>query len=387
MTTSIENRPTPPLEPPPRPQKAGVAIAAAIVIVLVIGLPVLLFQLAGNDDEPGDPVSGPTTTTMGVTSTIDPTDTATTVPSSTEAPTTVTTTEAPETSTTVVAVSPFEGALAVIATPNGIAPYGPDGSEPVVLIDGGASAVFPDRTGGVVYMAGDTIYRLAVGASEPEVVMQAQDEFIELVDVVDFDGRPHVAYTVTTGATEDTRQRLFLLDLESGITIDVAQTGGVESGLIAVSVDGSTVVTQVAGEGGVFTTAYLPGEDRVVELANGPAAECWNEFDTAAVCPWYVHIADNGARYVWIDWNGSLDWASDLVTTDAASGAEIHRVPLGVIFPRSIDVEWPLVVVNRTAITTDRYDVATPLLINLSESEGFPLELPTTGLAGVWFAR
>jgi hypothetical protein len=156
----------------------------------------------------------------------------------------------------------------------------------------------------------------------------------ELFTVVELDGKPYAAVTITTGAEDQRVEPLAFLDLdEVDRSLHVSQpTGGLESGLITVSAGDGIVVIQTAGEGGISTRALSLDTEEEIPLPNGPAAECWNDFATeAGVRRWFFQIVDGGARYSWVEWNRSAETAARLVVADADTGTVEHSVDLGTL--------------------------------------------------------
>lgn len=360
VTTSIKNRPAPQLEPPPRRPTFVVAIAAATVVAAAVALPVLFLQSDGDD-------------TAATTST-----TTTTLVSTTQGPIVSSTTAAPP-------ESRFAGAVAVVATVDGITAVTDTGATPTVVTTF-ADRVVPDLSGGAVFLADDVLFHLPAGATEPQVLLRAEDEGFELYTVVDIDGRTYAAITVTSGIEEQRNEALVLVDLNDvDASLRLGQTGGMESGLIAVSTGDGVVVIQTAGEGGIFTRAVSLDTEDDVALPNGPAAECWNDFATdAGSCPWFFQVVDGGARYVWVQWNGSRESASRLVVIDAATGVQEHSVDLGALQPTSLDVQWPAAVVNHQAIRGDDWAAQAAISIDFSHPTPSPVALPVPGVAAAW---
>lgn len=358
VTTSIKNRPAPHLEPPPRRPRFVVAVAAAAVVAAAVALPVLFLQSDGDD------TAASTTTTTLVSTTQGPI-----VSSTTAAP--------PE--------SRFADAVAVVTNVDGIVAVTDTGTVRTVTAEF-ADRVVPDLRGGAVYAAADVLYHLPAGATDPQVVLRGEDEGIALYTVVAIDGRTYAAVTVTSGSEEQRNEALVLVDLsDPDASLRFGQTGGLESGLIAVSAGDGVVVIQTAGEGGIFTRAVSLDTEKDVSLPNGPPLECWNDFATdAGSCPWFFQIVDGGARYAWVQWNGSRDSTARLTVVDAATGVEQHSVDLGALQPTSLDVQWPAAVVNHQAIEGSDWVAQAAIRIDFSNPAPTAAALPVPGVAAAW---
>ncbi len=386
VNEKLAERPTPDISPEPtyrpsdRTWKILAPIAAAVVLLVAIGAAALLLR---NQPDPVPPAGEVTTTTAAPGTTVPPPETS--LPPTTQAP--PPTTEAPTTTvpTDAFPADAFAGVTAVRAGADGVVAHGAGGA--TTLVDAPAVAAYHDGRGGLVYQLGSfegpgefrEILYVRPGDVEPQLLVLGEDEIVRLVGVFDVQGEPHVAFTVTSGSSESRRDTLRMLGLDTLGVLDLGEVGFFEVGLIDVSVAGEVVVIQTSGEGIVQNEARtLDGEPK--ELLNAPELECAFIGVGGQECLLYLNITDDGLRYVAVAWSELEGDAADLVVIEVGTGAEEHRVPIGEVIPRDVDVEWPYVVVNT------RSDIGAPAdayLVDFSDPGSSRVTaLPGVGVAG-----
>lgn len=350
-----------PRRPRPWVRPLAYAAAAALVVILAIGP----LGLLGGDD---DVIEQPTTTLS----------TPTTVPATT--PSTTATTTAPSTtpsttaSTTPTTIPAAAGGLLIA---NGETITWGDG-DVTPGVDIAAKVVYDDLAGGVVYqvalpMVGDTgdstIYHLRAGATEPQALMApAESNWLVLQDVVRVDGTPTALVVERREPTsfENATDVLFEVDLTTGEQREVAVVGGWESGLSAISWDGSTYVTSSFAEAYTFV-GTLDRDGTITPWEGAIPGECFDD----SSCPTKVVASADGERLVMIRQGQLVEW-------DRAADAEVQVIDL----PEGIYVAPILsgdtVVLNRYSEGFDS-DYGVALVVDLTD--GTVTEAPYAGFA------
>jgi hypothetical protein len=335
----------------------GIAAAAALAVVVAIGP---LGLLGGSDPD----VIAPTTTLP--TPTTDPSGETTETTSPTTDETTV-----PGTGT---------GGL-VIANAETITWVGPDGDGSVTPgVDIAAKVVFDDLAGGIVYQlwlpyVGDTgdstVYHLPAGATEPRVLMAPSGAAWEwLMAVTTVDGSPTALVVERRDPTsfEDATDTLFEIDLVTGESREVAVVGGWESGLEAISWDGSAYVASTFAEAYTFLNA-LDRDGTFTEWEGALPAECFDD----PTCPRQVVASPDadGERLVMIRNGNLVEW-------DRLTDSEVQEIEL----PEGI---WLAPILSGDTVVLNQYsdgfngDHGVALIVDLVD--GTFVEAPYAGFA------
>ncbi len=343
-----------PSRPRPWVRPLAYAAAAALVVTLAIGP----LGLIGGD---GDVIEQPTTTLSPPT----------TAPGTT--PSTSATTTTPPT-TTVTTIPEAAGGL-VIA--NGETITWGDGDVTPGL-DVPAKVVYDDLAGGVVYqvalpIVGDTgdstIYHLPAGATQPQVLMAPSgSSWTLLQNVLRVDGSPTALVVERRQAEsfENATDALFEVDLITGERREIAVVGGWESGLSAISWDGSTYVTSSFNEAYTFVSR-LDRDGTITPWEGAIPGECFDD----SSCPTKVVASADGERLVMFRVGQLVEW-------DRTTDAEVQAVDL----PEGIYVAPILsgdsVVLNRFSEMFDS-DYGVAVMVDLTD--GSVSEAPYAGFA------
>jgi hypothetical protein len=331
----------------------GIAAAAALAVVVAIGP---LGLLGGSDPD----VIAPTTTLP----------TPTTDPNGETTETTST--------TTVETAIPGAGGL-VVANASAVTWVGPDGDGSVTPgVDIAAKVVYDDLAGGIVYQlwlpyVGDTgdstVYHLPAGASEPRVFRAPSGAAWEwLMAVTSVDGSPTALVVERRDPVsfEDATDTLFEIDLATGEAREVAVVGGWESGLEAISWDGSAYVASTFAEAYTFLNT-LDRDGTLARWEGALPAECFDD----PTCPRQVVASPDGERLVMIR-NGSL------VEWDRSSDTEVQKIDL----PEGI---WLAPILSGDTVVLNQYsdgfngDHGVALVVDLAD--GTFVEAPYAGFA------
>ena len=280
-------------------------------------------------------------------------------PAPDEAPAVSPTTTVPDESPTTTAPPAPAGLGYVVATADGVDLV--DGRGTIGrLVQGGAVVALDDGGGGIVYqrtLAGgeeeyaSEIVHLRAGG-EPVVLVSdiPGDTISRLWDVVEIDGRATVVVIErrNPGDLAEATEHLMEYDLASGAVSEIAYVEGTgsESGVEAVSWDGSRYVVEVLGSG--YVTFSTIDRDGVIRPWSGDLpAEC----GTFERCPRLRVATPDGRRLVLLD-------GSDVVVWDRASdAAETILQGEGGDEVRGFRIDGPVLVVNRYDGDASVYDL------------------------------
>jgi hypothetical protein len=311
----VQVKPAPTPAPPIRPRRRsfGWALAAAAAVFVLIGGPLLLFNLAESDD-----VTGPSTTVAP--------------------PTTAVPTPAP--SPVVIAVPGAEATTDGVEVVDGVTAIGDDAGGLVVHRDLG----FVDDGEGRVIQE-ETIRRIAADGTETMLLTAMELEGMgpvsfRLQDVALIDGTTQAVVVVRYGSEyPDVFEEIWFIDLGTGRTETVYQMVAVESTISRVSVANGTMLLSESFEGGT-TFVFLDTAGQPIDVA-GPYAGVtigspeYPELVTQAVLApgdstfAYVEVAD-----IQTFQDGFIDVA--IVVWDLAAGVEVGRTEIQLR-----DGAWP----------------------------------------------
>ncbi|MGF1667979.1 MAG: hypothetical protein ACFCVC_17100, partial [Acidimicrobiia bacterium] len=276
---------------------AGIAAAAALAVVVAIGP---LGLLGGSDPD----VIAPAKTL--------PTPTTTPNDEPTEAP-----------STEVNPVVPEAGAGGLVISNVETVVWGEAGG-----VDVPAKIVYDDLAGGIVYQlwlphVGDTgdstVYHLPAGATEPRVLRAPSGAAWEwLMAVTSVDGSPTALVVERRDPVsfEDATDTLFEIDLATGESRELAVVGGWESGLEAISWDGSVYVASRFAEAYTFLHT-IDRDGTFTEWEGALPTECFDD----PTCPRHVVASPDGERLVMIRSGNLVEW-------DRSTDREVQEIEL-----------------------------------------------------------
>jgi hypothetical protein len=333
----------------------GIAAAAALAVVVAIGP---LGLLGGSDSD----VIAPTTT----------------LPAPTTEPSGETTeTTSPTTDETMVPGAGTGGL--VIANAETVTWVGPDGDGSVTPgVDIPAKIVYDDLAGGIVYQlwlpyVGDTgdstVYHLPAGATEPRVLRAPSGAAWEwLMAVVSVDGSPTALVVDRRDPVsfEDATDMLIEIELATGESREVAVVGGWESGLDAISWDGSAYVASMFSEAYTLLNA-LDRDGTFTEWPGVLPSECFDD----PTCPRQVVASPDGERLVMIRSGNLVEW-------DRSTDSEVQEIEL----PEGI---WLAPILSGDTVVLNQYsdgfngDHGVALVIDLVD--GTVEEAPYAGFA------
>ena len=357
-----------PVTPPPSgtPTRQLVVIgSSAFVVMLIVGL-VLTLSLGGND----------TSTAITPTSTSPSTSVApsTTLPVSIV--TTVVATTVEETTTTTVVPS--------INQPITIA-----GSQGISHIAGGITTRFDSQPWETAFRLADgsyiaqhssagygqqtdtTIYRVGATTTVVKSVTNPATEWMRLHDVYSegSTGDSFVLYSLSSGfGMEDSKEELFALSLNTGLTTSFGMIGGWESGTSRLSFGSNIIVGQFSAEAdsGPF---FLHLDGYTTNPNDFGLADSYSD---CSVCPSRFTIDPSGQRLAWVE-------ADLLVVLDRVSATRIAeiRLPQG-LYPtiESIEIFGDLVLINVYDPNTGT--MSQPILMSFN---GTSMMLDTAGTA------
>jgi hypothetical protein len=357
-----------PVTPPPSgtPTRQLVVIgASAFVVMLIVGL-VLTLSLGGNDTSTSIATTSTSSSTSVVPSTIQPS----------VSPTSLVPTTIQETTTTTVVPS--------INQPITIA-----GSQGISHIGGGITTRFDSQPWETAFRLADgsyiaqhssagygqqtdtTIYRVGATTTVVKSVTNPATEWMRLHDVYSegSTGDSFVLYSLSSGfGMEDSKEELFALSLNTGLTTSFGMIGGWESGTSRLSFGSNIIVGQFSAEAdsGPF---FLHLDGYTTNPNDFGLADSYSD---CSVCPSRFTIDPSGQRLAWVE-------ADLLVVLDRVSATRIAeiRLPQG-LYPtiESIEIFGDLVLINVYDPNTGT--MSQPILMSFN---GTSMMLDTAGTA------
>ena len=357
-----------PVTPPPSgtPTRQLVVISAsAFVVMLIVGL-ILTLSLGGND----------TSTSIATTSTSSSTSVVTSTIQTSVLPTSLVPTTIQETTTTTVVPS--------INQPITIA-----GSQGISHIAGGITTRFDSQPWETAFRLADgsyiaqhssagygqqtdtTIYRVGATTTVVKSVTNPATEWMRLHDVYSegSTGDSFVLYSLSSGfGMEDSKEELFALSLNTGLTTSFGMIGGWESGTSRLSFGSNIIVGQFSAEAdsGPF---FLHLDGYTTNPNDFGLADSYSD---CSVCPSRFTIDPSGQRLAWIE----ADLLVVLDRTSATRIAEI-RLPQGLYLTiDSIEVFGDLILIN--VYDSNTGTMGKPILMSFN---GNSTILQTTGTA------
>ena len=357
-----------PVTPPPSgtPTRQLVVIgSSAFVVMLIVGL-VLTLSLGGNDTSTSIATTSTSSSTSVVPSTIQPS----------VSPTSLVPTTIQETTTTTVVPS--------INQPITIA-----GSQGISHIAGGITTRFDSQPWETAFRLADgsyiaqhssagygqqtdtTIYRVGATTTVVKSVTNPATEWMRLHDVYSegSTGDSFVLYSLSSGfGMEDSKEELFALSLNTGLTTSFGMIGGWESGTSRLSFGSNIIVGQFSAEAdsGPF---FLHLDGYTTNPNDFGLADSYSD---CSVCPSRFTIDPSGQRLAWVE-------ADLLVVLDRVSATRIAeiRLPQG-LYPTidSIEIFGDLVLINVYDPNTGT--MSQPILMSFN---GTSMMLDTAGTA------
>ncbi len=357
-----------PVTPPPSgtPTRQLVVIgASAFVVMLIVGL-ILTLSLGGNDTSTSIATTSTSSSTSVVPSTIQPS----------VSPTSLVPTTIQETTTTTVVPS--------INQPITIA-----GSQGISHIAGGITTRFDSQPWETAFRLADgsyiaqhssagygqqtdtTIYRVGATTTVVKSVTNPATEWMRLHDVYSegSTGDSFVLYSLSSGfGMEDSKEELFALSLNTGLTTSFGMIGGWESGTSRLSFGSNIIVGQFSAEAdsGPF---FLHLDGYTTNPNDFGLADSYSD---CSVCPSRFTIDPSGQRLAWVE-------ADLLVVLDRVSATRIAeiRLPQG-LYPtiESIEIFGDLVLINVYDPNTGT--MSQPILMSFN---GTSMMLDTAGTA------
>ena len=339
--------------------------ASAFVIMLIVGL-ILTLSLGGNDTSTSIATTSTSSSTSVVPSTIQPS-----VSPSSLVPTTI-----QDTTTTTVVPS--------INQPITIA-----GSQGISHIAGGITTRFDSQPWETAFRLADgsyiaqhssagygqqtdtTIYRVGATTTVVKSVPNPATEWMRLHDVYSegSTGDSFVLYSLSSGfGMEDSKEELFALSLNTGLTTSFGMIGGWESGTSRLSFGSNIIVGQFSAEAdsGPF---FLHLDGYTTNPNDFGLADSYSD---CSVCPSRFTIDPSGQRLAWVE-------ADLLVVLDRVSATRIAeiRLPQG-LYPTidSIEIFGDLVLINVYDPNTGT--MSQPILMSFN---GTSMTLDTAGTA------
>ena len=339
--------------------------ASAFVIMLIVGL-VLTLSLGGNDTSTSIATTSTSSSTSVVPSTIQPS----------VSPTSLVPTTIQETTTTTVVPS--------INQPITIA-----GSQGISHIAGGITTRFDSQPWETAFRLADgsyiaqhssagygqqtdtTIYRVGATTTVVKSVTNPATEWMRLHDVYSegSTGDSFVLYSLSSGfGMEDSKEELFALSLNTGLTTSFGMIGGWESGTSRLSFGSNIIVGQFSAEAdsGPF---FLHLDGYTTNPNDFGLADSYSD---CSVCPSRFTIDPSGQRLAWVE-------ADLLVVLDRVSATRIAeiRLPQG-LYPtiESIEIFGDLVLINVYDPNTGT--MSQPILMSFN---GTSMTLDTAGTA------
>ncbi len=165
-----------------------------------------------------------------------------------------------------------------------------------------------------------TIRHISDDGSDEVVVTAEPDTWLQLHDVGLVDGHMTVFYNVNrphNGATDDTSDEVFAMDLLTGESRKIADAGGWESS-VELNFGGGVLVGLLSAEAQVYPHSLdLDGQPDVVDMQIVGLQDVYTDDPTA---PWALTISSNGDR---------LSWVSPMMTEDGGNlvGYEVTIAP------------------------------------------------------------
>ena len=357
-----------PVTPPPSgtPTRQLVVIgASAFVVMLIVGL-VLTLSLGGNDTSTSIATTSTSSSTSVVPSTIQPS----------VSPTSLVPTTIQETTTTTVV--PSINQQITIAGSQGISHIAGGittrfDSQPwetaFRLADG--SYIAQHSSAGYGQQTDTTIYRVGATTTVVKSVTNPATEWMRLHDVYSegSTGDSFVLYSLSSGfGMEDSKEELFALSLNTGLTTSFGMIGGWESGTSRLSFGSNIIVGQFSAEAdsGPF---FLHLDGYTTNPNDFGLADSYSD---CSVCPSRFTIDPSGQRLAWVE-------ADLLVVLDRVSATRIAeiRLPQG-LYPtiESIEIFGDLVLINVYDPNTGT--MSQPILMSFN---GTSMMLDTAGTA------
>ena len=362
QTTAIPVTPTPSGTPT---RQLVVIGASAFVVMLIVGL-ILTLSLGGNDTSTSIATTSTSSSTSVVPSTIQPS----------VSPTSLVPTTIQEMTTTTVVPS--------INQPITIA-----GSQGISHIAGGITTRFDSQPWETAFRLADgsyiaqhssagygqqtdtTIYRVGATTTVVKSVTNPATEWMRLHDVYSegSTGDSFVLYSLSSGfGMEDSKEELFALSLNTGLTTSFGMIGGWESGTSRLSFGSNIIVGQFSAEAdsGPF---FLHLDGYTTNPNDFGLADSYSD---CSVCPSRFTIDPSGQRLAWVE-------ADLLVVLDRVSATRIAeiRLPQG-LYPtiESIEIFGDLVLINVYDPNTGT--MSQPILMSFN---GTSMMLDTAGTA------
>ena len=357
-----------PVTPPPsgtQTRQLVVIGASAFVVMLIVGL-ILTLSLGGNDTSTSIATTSTSSSTSVVPSTIQPS----------VSPTSLVPTTIQDTTTTTVVPS--------INQPITIA-----GSQGISHIAGGITTRFDSQPWETAFRLADgsyiaqhssagygqqtdtTIYRVGATTTVVKSVTNPATEWMRLHDVYSegSTGDSFVLYSLSSGfGMEDSKEELFALSLNTGLTTSFGMIGGWESGTSRLSFGSNIIVGQFSAEAdsGPF---FLHLDGYTTNPNDFGLADSYSD---CSVCPSRFTIDPSGQRLAWVE-------ADLLVVLDRVSATRIAeiRLPQG-LYPtiESIEIFGDLVLINVYDPNTGT--MSQPILMSFN---GTSMMLDTAGTA------
>ena len=357
-----------PVTPPPSgtPTRQLVVIGSSAFVVMLIVSLVLTLSLGGNDTSTSIATTSTSSSTSVVPSTIQPS----------VSPTSLVPTTIQETTTTTVVPS--------INQPITIA-----GSQGISHIAGGITTRFDSQPWETAFRLADgsyiaqhssagygqqtdtTIYRVGATTTVVKSVTNPATEWMRLHDVYSegSTGDSFVLYSLSSGfGMEDSKEELFALSLNTGLTTSFGMIGGWESGTSRLSFGSNIIVGQFSAEAdsGPF---FLHLDGYTTNPNDFGLADSYSD---CSVCPSRFTIDPSGQRLAWVE-------ADLLVVLDRVSATRIAeiRLPQG-LYPtiESIEIFGDLVLINVYDPNTGT--MSQPILMSFN---GTSMMLDTAGTA------
>ena len=357
-----------PVTPPPSgtPTRQLVVIgSSAFVVMLIVGL-VLTLSLGGSD----------TSTAITPTSTSPSTSVVTSTIQTSVLPTTLVPTTIQETTTTTVVPS--------INQPITIA-----GSQGISHIAGGITTRFDSQPWETAFRLADgsyiaqhssagygqqtdtTIYRVGATTTVVKSVPNPATEWMRLHDVYSegSTGDSFVLYSLSSGfGMEDSKEELFALSLNTGLTTSFGMIGGWESGTSRLTYGSNIIAGEFFAE--ADTGPFFLHLDGYTTNPNDFGLA--DSYSDCSVCPSKFTVDPSGQRLAWIE-------ADLLVVLDrmrATRVAEI-RLPQGSYTTiESLDLLGDLILINTDV--SHPQAMGKPILMSFN---GTSMILQTTGAA------
>ena len=331
-----------PVTPPPSgtPTRQLVVIgSSAFVVMLIVGL-ILTLSLGGNDTNTAITTTSTSSSTSVVPSTIQPSVLPTTL-----VPTTIQDMTTTSTTTTVV--------------PSINQPITIAGSEGISHIAGGITTRIDSQSWETAFRLADgsyiaqhssdrygqqtdtNIYRVGATTTVVKSVVDPAVEWLRLHDVYSEGsaGDSFVLYSVSSGfGMEDSKEELFALSLNTGLTTSFGMIGGWESDISRLTFGSNIIVGQfsAAADTGPF---FLHLDGYTTNPNDLGLADSYSE---CSVCPSRFTVDPSGQRLAWVE----ADLLVVLDRTSATRVAEI-RLPQGLYSTiQSIEIFGDLILIN-----------------------------------------